>query len=165
MIYNNTVNKPIIWHIVLKYHLENIMAFLNSQTSQSSKFEHSYLQSLDFWVARTRLYQHFCLICSCGTSHISTRFLLRCFFSLLLLAGGDFAIGDGASPKGVTAVLELQMVVLSGQLLRTGSRTVIWEVCWTSYRDLQWSSRLCNGGTLRFDVMLVLSGAFCCSGR
>ena len=58
--------------IVLKYHLENIMAFLNSQTSQSSKFEHSYLQSLDFWVARTRLYQHFCLICSCSTCHISS---------------------------------------------------------------------------------------------
>ena len=98
-------------------------------------------------------------------SYIIAGFLLRCFFSLLLLAGGDFAIGDGASPKGVTAVLELQMVVLSGQLLRTGSRTVIWEVCWTSYRDLQWSSRLCNGGTLRFDVMLVLSEAFCCSWR
>ena len=47
------------------------------------------------------------------------------FFSVLLFAGGDFAIEDGASHEGVTAVLELLMVVLSGQLLRTGSRTVI----------------------------------------
>ena len=66
------------------------MTFLKSQISQSSKFKHPYLQSLDFWVARRQPCQHFCLICSFGSCRIYSLDFFCGVFSLLLLAGGDF---------------------------------------------------------------------------
>ena len=42
------------------------------------------------------------LICSFGSFHISSLDFFCGVFSLLLKAGGDFAIEGGASPEGVT---------------------------------------------------------------